>query len=232
MRKQPRRSRSAWPLIIGMVCIFVCGDDALRAQDWSSSPSPNSSVTSDSAEPTADATEPSDAAMMEEPRDGAERYKMRQKLVSFGDDFWIENDRGERVFKVNGKILRIRKTLEFEDRKGHVKAQIQERMLRVKDSMAIENGKGRKIAEVKRALISPFRERWVVKIGDGPNLEVQGDLLAHEYRIGEGKHKVAKVSKKWFRISDTYGVQVAANQDDILILAITVAIDAMVHSNK
>jgi uncharacterized protein YxjI len=215
-----------------MVCIFVCGDDALRAQDWSSSPSPSSSVTSDSAEPTADATEPSDAAMMEEPRDGAERYKMRQKLVSFGDDFWIENDRGERLFKVNGKILRIRKTLEFEDRKGHVKAQIQERMLRVKDSMAIENGKGRKIAEVKRALISPFRERWVVKIGDGPNLEVQGDLLAHEYRIGEGKHKVAKVSKKWFRITDTYGVQVAANQDDIMILAITVAIDAMVHSNK
>jgi len=183
-------------------------------------------------EPTADATEPSDTAMMDEPRDGAERYKMRQKLVSFGDDFWIENDRRERVFKVNGKILRIRKTLEFEDRKGHVKAQIQERMLRVKDSMAIENGKGRKIAEVKRALISPFRERWVVKIGDGPNLEVQGDLLAHEYRIGEGKHKVAKVSKKWFWVSDTYGVQVAANQDDILILAITVAIDAMVHSNK
>jgi len=189
-------------------------------------------VTPDSAGPAVDAPESSDTAMMDEPRDGAERYKMRQKLVSFGDDFWIENDRGERVFKVNGKILRIRKTLEFEDKKGHVKAQIQERMLRVKDSMAIENGKGRKIAEVKRALITPLRERWVVKIGDGPNLEVQGDLLAHDYRIGEGKHKVAKVSKKWFRISDTYGVQVAANQDDILILAITVAIDAMVHPNK
>jgi len=228
MRKQPRRSRSAWPLIVGMVCILVCSHDALRAQDWSS----GASVTPDSAGPAVDAPESSDIAMMDEPRDGAERYKMRQKLVSFGDDFWIENDRGERVFKVNGKILRIRKTLEFEDRKGHVKVQIQERMLRVKDSMAIENGKGRKIAEVKRALITPLRERWVVKIGDGPNLEVQGDLLAHEYRIGEGNHKVAKVSKKWFRISDTYGVQVAANQDDILILAITVAIDAMVHSNK
>ena len=228
MHEKARRGRSSWPLIVGMVCIFVCSHDDLRAQDWSS----GARVTPDSAGPAADAPESSDTAMMDEPRDGAERYKMRQKLVSFGDDFWIENDRGERVFKVNGKILRIRKTLEFEDRKGHVKVQIQERMLRVKDSMAIENGKGRKIAEVKRALITPLRERWVVKIGDGPNLEVQGDLLAHEYRIGEGKHKVAKVSKKWFRISDTYGVQVAANRDDILILAITVAIDAMVHSNK
>jgi len=233
MQKQSRKCWSPWPLIVVMVSIFACSNGAVRAQDWSSGPGSNSN-SSLAAESAAfpDATAPSDTAMMEEPRDGAERYKMRQKLVSFGDDFWIENDRGERVFKVNGKILRIRKTLEFEDTKGHVKVQIQERMLRVKDSMAIENGKGRKIAEVKRALITPFRERWVVKIGDGPNLEVQGDLLAHEYRIGEGKNKVAKVSKKWFRITDTYGVQVAANQDDIVILAITVAIDAMVHSNK
>jgi len=233
MQKQSRQCWSPWPLIVVMVSIFACGNGAVRAQDSSSRPGPisNSSVAVESAA-LPDAAEPSDDTMMDEPREGAERYKMRQKLVSFGDDFWIENDRGERVFKVNGKILRIRKTLEFEDKKGHVKVQIQERMLRVKDSMAIENGKGRKIAEVKRALITPFRERWVVKIGDGPNLEVQGDLLAHEYRIGEGKHKVAKVSKKWFRITDTYGVQVTASQDDILILAITVAIDAMVHSNK
>jgi hypothetical protein len=138
-----------------MACIFVCSHDALRAQDWSSA----ASMTPDSAGPAVDAPGSSDTAMMDEPRDGAERYKMRQKLVSFGDDFWIENDRDERVYKVNGKILRIRKTLEFEDRKGHVKAQIQERMLRFKDSMAIEDGKGRKIAEVKRALITPLRER-------------------------------------------------------------------------
>jgi uncharacterized protein YxjI len=157
---------------------------------------------------------------------------MRQKLVSFGDDFWIENDRGERVYKVNGKMMRVRGTLEFENTEGKVKAQIQERMLRAKDSMAIENGKGDKIAEVKRALITPIRERWVVKISDGPDLEVQGDLLAHEYRIGDGKHKVAKVSKKWFRIKDTYGVQIEPNQDDAVILAVTVAIDAMVHAGK
>ena len=40
---------------------------------------------------------------------------MRQKLVSIGDDYWIENDQGERVFKVDGKALRARQTLIFED---------------------------------------------------------------------------------------------------------------------
>ena len=33
------------------------------------------------------------------------RYRMQEKLFSIGDDFWIENDRGERAFKVNGKAL-------------------------------------------------------------------------------------------------------------------------------
>jgi uncharacterized protein YxjI len=192
-----------------------------RAQDWTST-----SVASAPEEATAPAESDS------EPRNGAQRYQMREKLVSFGDDFWIENDRGERVFKVNGKMMRVRGTLDFENTEGQVKAQIQERMLRVKDSMAIEDGKGHKAAEVKRALITPIRERWVVKIADGPDLEVQGDLLAHEYKIGDGKHKVAKVSKKWFRVRDSYGVQIEPDQDDAVILAVTVAIDAMVHPGK
>ncbi len=212
----------SWKWIVALVVMAAASvPSASRAQDWTS--------TSGASAPE-EATAP--AGSDTEPRDGAERYQMRQNLVSFGDDFWIENDRGERVYKVNGKMMRVRGTLEFENTEGKVKAQIQERMLRAKESMAIENGKGDKVAEVKRALITPIRERWVVKIADGPDLEVQGDLLAHEYKIGDGKHKAAKVSKKWFRIRDTYGVQIEPNQDDAMILAVTVAIDAMVHSGK
>ena len=211
-----------WKWIVALAVMAAASvPSASRAQDWTS--------TSGASAPE-ETNAPGE--LDTEPRDGAERYQMRQKLVSFGDDFWIENDRGERVYKVNGKMLRVRGTLDFENAEGEVKAQIQERMLRVKDSMAIEDGKGRKIAEVKRALITPVRERWVVKIADGPDLEVKGDILAHEYRIGDGKHKAAKVSKKWFRIRDTYGVQIEPNQNEAVILAVTVAIDAMVHAGK
>ena len=40
---------------------------------------------------------------------------------------------------------------------------------------------------------------------------------------------MAEVSKKWFRVRDTYGVEVAPGQNDIVILAATVAIDIMAH---
>ncbi len=163
---------------------------------------------------------------------GKNHYQMRQKMFAIGDDFWIENDRGERVFKVDGKALRIRSTLVLEDRSGREVARIQERMLRVKDSMEIEDANGRRVGMVKKALITPIRDRWVVKIKDGPDLDVQGNILDHEYTIGEGRDKVAEVSKKWFRIRDSYGIEIEPGQDDAVILMIAVAIDEMAHPSR
>jgi uncharacterized protein YxjI len=163
------------------------------------------------------------------PVGGNNRYQMREKLVTIGDDFWIENAQGQRAFKVDGKALRVRNTLNFEDPRGNVLCKIQERMMRVKDSMEVEDANGKQVAMVKKAIISPVRDRFTVKIKNGPDLDVQGNILDHEYTIGKGRDKVAEVSRKWFRIRDTYGVEVEPGQDDIVILAVTVCIDQMAH---
>ena len=160
------------------------------------------------------------------------RYQMRQHLVSIGDDFYIEDEQGQKVFKVDGKVLRIRDTLVFKDMEGNKLCQVKEQLLRVRDTMEIEGPDGKTLATVKKALITPIRDRWTVKIKGGPKLGVQGSILDHEYRIEEGRRKVAEVSKKWFRIRDTYGVEIAEDQDDVLILAITVAIDIMAHPTR
>jgi len=64
-----------------------------------------------------------------------------------------------------------------------------------------------------------------------PTWILQGDFLDHEYAIKQGWNKVAEVSKKWFRLTDTYGVEIDPGQNDILILAIAVAIDMMAHDD-
>lgn len=154
------------------------------------------------------------------------RYQMREKLVSIGDDYYIENDRGQRVYKVDGKALRIRNTLIFEDMQGHELASIQEKMLRVKDTMDIERG-GQVVATIKKAMIAPMRDRYSVNVRGGPDLDVQGNIVDHEYRVERGRQTVADISKKWFRARDTYGVEVAPGEDDVLILAVTAAVDQM-----
>ena len=159
------------------------------------------------------------------------RYKIRQKMFSIGDDFWIENQHGQKVFKVDGKALRLRETLIFEDLDGNKLCQIQERWLPIKETMEIEDPNGKQMAVVKKALITPLRDKWDVKVKDGPDLDVQGDFLDHEYSIKQDWNKVAEVSKKWFRLTNTYGVEIDSGQNDILILAIAVAIDMMAHDD-
>ncbi len=159
----------------------------------------------------------------------ATRYKMREKLISFGNDFWIEDERGRRAFKVDGKMLRVRDTLFFEDPSGRELCKLQQRLLTIRDMMTIESPNGETLATVRKALITPLRDRWTVKIGNGPDLQVQGNILNHQYTIGDGSSKVAEVSKRWFRLADTYGVLIEPSQNDIVILAVTVAIDMMAH---
>lgn len=160
------------------------------------------------------------------------RYKIRQNLISIGDDFWIENAEGKKTFKVDGKVLRIRKTLVFEDAQGKKLAQIQQRLLTIRDTMAIDDADGKEMAIIKKALIAPLRDRWTVKVKNGEDLDVQGSILEHEYTIKQNGKKVAEVSKKWFSFTDTYGVEIDPGQNDILILAVTVAVDMMAHPDK
>jgi uncharacterized protein YxjI len=163
---------------------------------------------------------------------GTVTYRMRQKLVSIGDDYWIEDEQGRRAFKVNGKALRVRDTLVLEDPAGNALFKIQERMLRVRDSMEIEDADGNSVATVKKALITPLRERFDVHVEHGADLDIQGNIVDHEYRISRDGEKVAEVSKKWFRVADTYGVEIAEEHDPALILAVTVVVDSMTHKAR
>jgi len=162
----------------------------------------------------------------------ATRYQMRQKVFALGQDFYIENESGQKVFKVDGKVLRVRDTLNFKDMQGNTLCQIQQKVARIKDTMEVDGPDGKKVAAVKKAIITPVRDRWTAKIKNGPDLDIQGNILDHEYNIEEGRNKVAEVSKKWFRVRDSYGVEVAPDQEDVIILAVTVVVDMMAHEGR
>ena len=155
-------------------------------------------------------------------------YQMHQRMFSIGDDFWIENGAGQRVFKVDGKALRIRKTLELEDGSGRLLYKIQEKLATVRDVMTIEGPAG-KVASVKKALFTPLHERYEVDFEAGGKWETHGNLVDHKYEIKAGDAKVAEIGKQWFKVRDTYGVQVSPGQDDALVLAVAIVIDQMSH---
>ena len=154
------------------------------------------------------------------------KYRMREKLFAIGDDFWIENEGGDRTFKVNGKALRIRDTLVLESPRGEELYSIQEKKVRVRDTMDIERG-GRQVATVKKALVTPLRDRFSIDVDGGQDMEAKGNIVDHEYKIERGGDEIAEVSRRWFRVRDTYGVEIKPGQEDALVLAVVVCIDQM-----
>jgi uncharacterized protein YxjI len=161
----------------------------------------------------------------------ASRYRMREKLLDIGDDFWIENDQGEKVFKVDGKALSMRDALVIENASGRELYRVEERKLSMRDKMAIERD-GDTVATVKKAMLSPFGDKFKVDLKDGGDLTAKGDILDHEFEIERDGDKVAEISKKRFKLRDTYAIEVASKQDDALIIAIAVCVEQMAHGGE
>jgi uncharacterized protein YxjI len=149
---------------------------------------------------------------------------MREKVMSIGDDSWIDDEHGNHVFKANGKALHVRKTFVLEDTAGRELAKIQERALSVRDKMHIE--RDTHSATVHKALVG-LRERYKIDVDGGEDLKAHGNFVDHEYEIEDDHHTVATVSKKWFRVRDTYGIEIADGEDDVLLLSVAICIDAL-----
>jgi uncharacterized protein YxjI len=155
------------------------------------------------------------------------RYVLRQKLLSFGDDFTIKDDAGRDRFFVDGKALSLHDSLSFQDTAGNELAVIRRRLLSWGPTYDVEAG-GRTVAVVKKKLFTLFKYRFTVDetaTPDPVDLEVSGDFLDHEYEFTRDGRTVAQVSKRWFALRDTYGVDVADGENDVLILACAVVID-------
>jgi len=162
---------------------------------------------------------------------GPNVYQMRQQMFSIGDDYWIENGAGQRAFKVDGKALRIRKTLVLEGADGRELLTIKEQLVTIHDQMEIKAGETH-VAVVKKALISPLREHYTVELARGGEWKVHGKITDHEYKIEGPEGAVAEVGKKWFRVRDTYGIQVSPGQDDALVLAVAIVVDQISHPRR
>ena len=159
------------------------------------------------------------------------RYIMKQRLFSWADDFFIKDESGRDVFFVDGRAFSLGDQLSFQDLAGNELAFIKQRLLSWGPTYEIYGG-GELYAVVKKELFTFFNCRFTVDVPGPDDLEAQGDFLDHEYQFDRGGNAVALVSKRWFSLSDTYGVEIAEGEDDVLILASTVVIDLACHADK
>ena len=159
------------------------------------------------------------------------RYVMKQKLLSWGDDFTIQDAEGRDVFFVDGKAFSIGAKLSFQDMSGNELAFIQQKVLAWGPTYEIYRG-GVQVAVVQKELFTFFRCTFTVDVPGPDDLKAEGDFTDHEYVFRRGETAVAAVSKQWFSWTDTYGVDISDGEDDVLLLASAVVVDLACHDNR
>ncbi|HEV8557609.1 MAG TPA: LURP-one-related family protein [Actinophytocola sp.] len=158
-------------------------------------------------------------------------YVIRERFFSIGDDFDIVDDHGDKVFHVDGKVFSVRNKLVIEDPSGAEVASVHRHLVSLRPTYEVRIG-GEKAAEVRKKLFTPFREKFTIDVPGPDDLEMKGDLIDHEYTIDRGGREVAAVSKRWLTIRDTYAVQIAADQEPLLVLGSVLALDLALARDK
>jgi uncharacterized protein YxjI len=151
-------------------------------------------------------------------------YLIRERFFRLGEDSDITDEQGRLVLHVDGKVLSLHDRLVLRDPDGREVAQVHRKLVALRPTYRITVG-GEEAAEVRKHLFTPFGDRFTIDVPGPDDLEMRGNLFDHEFTIHQGGRTVATVSKRWFSMRDTYAVDVAEGEDDLLVLAGVLALD-------
>lgn len=160
------------------------------------------------------------------------KYLVRDKLLAIGDDYWIEDEDGRHAFLVDGKALRFRDTLELEDPEGRVLLTLREKLFTLRDAMTLERD-GVRLAVVRRKRLSLLRNHFRVTMAEGTELDVSGRILDREFKVEYEGELLALISRQWYRIRETYAVDVVREDADAaLLVALAVCVIRMAERER
>jgi uncharacterized protein YxjI len=153
---------------------------------------------------------------------------MKQEFWCLGDDFVIRDEQGNSCYQVDGSAFSFGHKLSFQDMEGREVATIRERLLSWGPSYEIGlSGQG--ITTVSKEHFTFFYCKFEID-GPGPqDYEADGDFLDHEYKIKGRDGIAAEITKRWFSLTDSYGIEVADDSNPVLMLATAVVIDLVCH---
>ncbi|MER5773099.1 LURP-one-related family protein [Streptomyces sp. NPDC002039] len=160
------------------------------------------------------------------------KYLVRDKVLAIGDDYWIEDEDGRHAFLVDGKALRLRDTLELKDPDGHILITLREKWFAFRDAMTLERDE-RRLAVIRRKRLSLLRNHYRVTLAEGTEVDVSGRILDREFKVEYEGELLALVSRQWYRVRETYAVDVVREDADAaLLIAVAVCVIRMAEKER
>ena len=152
---------------------------------------------------------------------------IKEKVFSWGDKFTVKDAYGEDKYIVEGEVFTFGKKLHVYDRSGREVAFIKQEVWSFLPRYYVFCG-DRQIAEIKKAFTFLF-PRYTI---EGLGWEIDGSFLAHDYQIIKRGRKIVTISKEWMTWGDSYELDIADPADELVALAVVIAIDCVTESNS
>jgi uncharacterized protein YxjI len=161
-----------------------------------------------------------------------ERYRAPQNVAALQGRILVRNDRGRAAFAIDCGMQLIADVVRVRTLAGDAACMIQGSALLSGASVAIVDPDQNMLAAIERVELSPVRDCFAVHRGADASWRVSGRVTDYEYQLWEHDLEIAAISRRWFRARDSFGVQVAAGQPDLLVVTVAVCLDLMLHAGR
>jgi uncharacterized protein YxjI len=153
------------------------------------------------------------------------RYQVREKIFRLGEDNDILNEAGQPALQVDGKVLSLHGLMLVNDLAGTEVGRVSRKLVALRATYEITLAGGVS-AEVHQRFTGPFHPKWNLSVSGGAELEIGGNFAGHDFTITENGQTIATISKAWISLADSYGVDIVAGQNDLLLLCSVLALEA------
>ena len=152
---------------------------------------------------------------------------MKEKVFSWNEQFTVRDEHGFDKYYVEGEFFSLGKRLHLNDIHGREIAFIQQQLFTLMPRFSVSVA-GREIAQIRKEFTF-FYQRYVI---DGLGWEVEGSVWEHEYEIRKNGLPIVRISKEWFTWGDSYVLDIADPDDEIIALAVVLTIDCVVEASQ
>ncbi len=152
---------------------------------------------------------------------------IKQKLFSWNDKFKVYDEHGKDKYFIEGEFFSLGKKLHIYDPHGKEEAFVAQKIFSFLPRYFVYIN-GTEVAEIVKQF-SFFRPRYTI---EGLGWEINGDFFAHEYTISRNGRGIVSISKQWMTWGDCYELDIEDESDEIISLAVVLAIDCVMAAQN
>ena len=150
---------------------------------------------------------------------------IKQKIFSWVDRFAVKDENGADKYFVEGEFFSWGKKLHVSDSSGKEVAFIQQKVFSLLPKFLVFTD-GNQIAEIVKEFTFLHPKYSIQGLG----WEIEGGLMAHDYEIAQQGHPIVTIHKEWMTWGDCYALDIEKEQDEIVALAVVLAIDCVLEA--